>query len=138
MRYHVTALIRDSPERVWAWWTDYGPVGHRERITHGFAWSDRTIVARDGDTVEMRESVLGVTVLRHRVELHPSQRAFKETSEAFTAWWSFERVPDGTLVRREVEVVGKAAKLAPRGLTIWTAQKDLDHHAREYARSHLR
>lgn len=138
MRYQVRAIVRDSPERVWAWWTDYGAGGHRERISHGFGWSDRTIVSRDADTIEMRESVLGVTVLRHRVELHRSQRAFKETCDAFTAWWSFERVPEGTLVRREVDVLGRAAKLTPQGLTVWAAQRDLDHHAREYERSHFR
>ena len=138
MRYEVSAIVHDSPERVWAWWTDYGPAGHKEQVDHGLAWSDRTVVARDGDTLELRESVLGVTVLRHRVELHPSRRAFRETSDAFEAWWTYQRCPDGTRVRREVQVTGRAAKLAPRGLTVWTAQKDLDHHVDEYERSHLR
>lgn len=135
MRYEVSAIVRDSPERVWIWWTDYGDAGDKYRVWHGFAWSDREIVAREGNIIDMRESIFGVPVLRHRVELHPARRALRETSDAFEAWWSFEAHPDGTRVRRMVEVGGKAARLAPRGLTVWSARKDIHHHAREYEKS---
>lgn len=135
MRYEVKAVVRDSPERVYAWWTDYGPVGHKETVSHGFGSATREIVEREGDVVVLRESLLGARVLEHRVELHPSRRAFRETSDLFEAWWSFERCPEGTCVRREVEVKGGAEKMTPRALARWFAQKDLDHHVRQYERA---
>lgn len=138
MRYEVSAVVPGRPEDVFAWWTDYGAVGSRERIGHGVGWSDRTIESREGDRVVMRESILGVTVMRHAVDLHRDRLALKETADAFTAWWSFEAVPGGgTRIRRQVEVHGRGAKLAPRGLTVWSAQKDLDHHARDWTRTRV-
>ena len=133
MRYEVSAVVRDAPESVWAWWTDYGEVGHSEIVGHGFGRARREVVAKEGDRITLRESAMGMPVLRHEVELHPARRAFRETSELFDAWWSFEAHPDGTLVRREVEVHPRGAgKLAPRGVARWLAQKDLEHHARAY------
>ena len=136
MRYEVSAVVPGRPEDVYAWWTDYGPVGSEQRVTHGIGWSDRTVESRDGDRIVLRESVLGITVLRHTVELHPAQLALKESADAFVSWWSFEAVPSGgTRIRRQVEVLGRGARLAPRSLTAWSAQKDLDHHAGEWRKA---
>lgn len=136
MRYEVSTVVPGRPEDVYAWWTDYGAVGGRERVGHGIGWSDRTVKTREGDRVELRESVLGITVLEHAVELHRARLALKEQADAFTAWWTFEPTPEGgTRIRRQVETIGRLADLAPLGLTRWAAQKDLDHHAGEWARS---
>jgi len=131
VRYEVASIVRASPASVWGWWTDHGPPGTRERISHGFGSSMRTVVSREGDVLVLRETVAGVPVLTHRVELHAAQRAFKEEARAFTAWWRFEDAPEGTRVRREVET----RAWAPRWLVRWAAQRDLDHHARECERA---
>lgn len=131
MRHEVSATIRDAPERVWAWWTDYGPVGHEETVRHGIGTSRRRVVSKEGDVVVLRESFLGATLLEHRIELHPARRAFRETSRRFDAWWSFEPAPEGTLVRRDIEI---RARFAPLGLARWAARRDLEYHAREYER----
>lgn len=121
-------MVRRPVEDVWAWWTDYGAVGSEERITHGLGIpSRRRVVSREGEIVVLRESVLGISTLEHRIELHPAQRAFREEAKAFTAWWRFERSPEGTRVRREVETRG----WAPRGPAVWAARRDLEHHARQ-------
>ncbi|HVM45992.1 MAG TPA: hypothetical protein VM582_08670 [Candidatus Thermoplasmatota archaeon] len=135
VRYEVSVVVRDAPERVWAWWTDYGPVGHAETVGHGIGKARREVLARDGERIVLRESAMGMPFLHHEVELHPERRAFRETSELYDAWWSFEAHPEGTLVRREVEVHPRgAARFTPRALARWAAQKDLEHHAKAYER----
>lgn len=138
MRFVVSTLVRDAPERLYAWWTDYGPVGRKETVGHGLGWSRREVVARDGDTVVLKESTLGVPLLTHRIELHPARLAFRESADLFEAWWSFEPAPEGTTVRREIEVSSRAGAMAPRGLLRWGNQRDLDHHAKEYEKGHQR
>lgn len=81
----------------------------------------------------LRETILGVPVLTHRLELHPARHAFREEAGPFTAWWRFEEVPEGTRVTREVETRG----WAPRALSLWAAQRDLGTHVQECERSHL-
>lgn len=136
MRFEVSTYVRGTPEEVYAWWTDYGPAGHQETVGHGLGMTRRTVVSRQGDVIELKEAVLGVPVLKHRVELHPARLAFRETADMYESWWSFERSGEGTRVRREVEVKHRVGKLAPGGLTAWANKRDLDHHAKEYERSH--
>lgn len=134
MRFVVSAHVRDAPGRVYAWWTDYGPAGHRETVSHGLGWTQREVVARDGDRVVLKERALGVPLMTHRLELHPARLALRESADAFDAWWTFEPAADGTTVRREVEVRSRAGGMVPQGLLRWGTQRDLDHHAREYER----
>lgn len=136
MRFVVSALVHDAPERVFAWWTDYGPTGHRETVSHGLGWSRREVVARDGDLVVLKERALGVPLMTHRLELHPARLAFRERADAFEAWWTFEPAAEDTTVRREVEVRSRAGRRAPAGLVRALIQRDLDHHAKAYERSH--
>ena len=103
MRYEVSAVVEAPPAAVWEWWTDHGPVGQRTRVSHGLGSSLRTVVSRDGPTIVLRESMLGIPIMTHTLELHAGQLAFKESATAFTAWWRFERAAEGTRVRREVE-----------------------------------
>jgi hypothetical protein len=137
MRVEVSALVKDAPERVFAWWTDYGAVGHEETVDHGMGRSRRRVVGREGDVVTLEERVLGLKVATHTVELHPARLAFRERAEAFEAWWSFEPAPEGTRVRREVEVKGPG-RFAPVAIVRAFNQRDVEHHAREYDRSHLK
>lgn len=133
MRYEVRALVRLPLRTVWAWWTDHGRPGHRERVWHGLGWSQRLTVSSEDGVIELRETMLGLPVLAHRLELHPARHAFREEAGAFTAWWRFEEVPEGTLVTREVET----RRWAPRALTLWAARRDLETHAQACERSHL-
>lgn len=138
MRFVVSTLVRDAPAKVYAWWTDYGPVGHKETVGHGLGWSQREVVSRTGDVVVLQERALGLPLLTHRIELHPARLAFRESADLFEAWWTFEPAPEGTTVRREVEVRGRAGRFAPEAVAKWGNQRDLEHHAKEYERSHQR
>lgn len=132
MRFEVEAIVRRPPEAVWSWWTDYGPVGHAETLWHGQGWSRRKVIAREGDRITMRESVLGVPIVTHTVELDAARRRFRERSKSFESFWAFEPHPDGTRVRRDFEMKSRPAP--PEAIARALTQRDLDTHARQCER----
>lgn len=138
MRFEIEAIIRARPGDVFAWWTDYGEAGHVERVGHGLGWSRREVLRRREDEVVLRETlpVLRVPLVEHRVRIERDRRRLHESSEdAFDAYWTFEEHPDGTRVRREVEVAPRLARFTTAKLTRVLMQRDLDHHARECERA---
>lgn len=144
MRFEVTAEVDAPVEQVWTWWTDYGTVGQEEMLAHGFGAKGRRRVVEAGPRrVVLDESmplpfVGGVQLVRHEVLLDPDAKTFREVAiegPPFESRWAFETTATGrTRIRREVVMENGPGKLLPPALAKPFAQRDLDHHVKEFQR----
>lgn len=142
MRFEVTADVDAPVEQVWRWWTDYGGAGHEEMVRHGFgARNRRKVVEARDDRVVLDESIPmpfvgGLHVSRHEVLLDREARRIREVAvdgPPFEATWTFEtNATGGTRIRREVVAKNGPGKLTPVAVAKPIAQRDLDHHVREF------
>lgn len=143
MLLETTAYVADTPDNVWAWWTDYGRPGTRSRVQHGLGATERLVLLAEGDRVVLEESLRlplpGRTRrVRHELRLFPDERRILESDaeHGFESTWRFEPDGDGTRIRRSVKFRGRFAHWgAPVFAPVARAfvQRDLDAHARQFA-----
>lgn len=140
----ASTWVPAPPDRVWAWWTDYGTAGTTSRVRHGLGSSERRVLLAEGDRVVLEESMplpFGgrAGAVRHELRFFPSERRILEcaTDHAFESTWRFSPDGEGTRVSRAVKVRGRVAHwgapvLAPIARAF--VARDLEAHAREAQR----
>lgn len=116
MRIVASVVARASPADVWAWWTDYGEPGEKQRVSHGLASAMREVVSREGNRIVLRDALPGnVAAIEHDVVIHEDARRLEEhyvrgPGVPYRAVWRFEP-EDGGRATRVTRVIDASTRV---------------------------